>query len=124
LAIATLGLFVWLAEQGVRRGWRHPIALAVATAALTLTAVADLIALLQPGEAGSATTLAQFVRGSLATLVGAFFFIGVAAISFRWLRSASRKWRLTGSMLTGALAFPVGLMATLYAACMLGLGCI
>ena len=121
--ILPLGLFVWLAELGIRRSRRHPVVLAAATAAFATIGLGHGIAFLQ-NPAFHPRSLHDLVFGDVYLLIGACFSIGVAALTFAKLRPATRKWRAMWSVLNGALASSVGLWLALMAVCMLGLGCI
>ena len=121
--ILPLGMFAWLAELGTRRARRHPLVLAAATAAVATIGLQHGIAFLQ-NPAFRPRSLHDLVFGDVYVLIWACFSIGIAALTFAKLRSATRKRRAMWSILNGALASSIGLWLALMAVCMLGLGCI
>ena len=122
--LVALALLLSVAEFGVRRQWKHP-----GTSAFWmvwgLIGVAALISGLgTPEPTRNAHLVPPSVRGAAATLVGALVFLGVALSGFNGFRRKSLVAGAAAALVSGAMAVPIAIMASLLLACALDLGCV
>jgi hypothetical protein len=124
IPLAALALFLSVAELGVRRGWKRP-----ATRAFWLVwALIGLVALISglgtPEPTRNTHLVPASVRSAAVTLVSAFVFLGAALSGFNGLRRRSLGAAAAAAAAGGAMAVPIAIMAGLFLACALDLGCV
>jgi len=122
--VFVLVLFLVLAEFGARRQWKRPGVPAMSVVLALICIYAFLRGSGMPEPTGHVHVLAPSVRRAAVTLVGAFVLLGAAASRFDRLRPKSSSAAIVAALMTGIIAVPVALIASLLLACMLDLSCI
>ena len=114
--VGTVCLFILVAVLASRKGSNSPASVAFGISAGALVAGCVLFAALSPG--GSNANQPPSAWGALGVFVpGALVFVGPLAGVFSALHRRSVAMRTTAVVLTGLVSFPIGLLVSVFAAC-------
>jgi hypothetical protein len=124
MALPALALYVVLASQGVRRGWRHPASLAFLLVWLAIALVSLLSGLGDQEPTGHVHTLPAGVRSAMVAMTTALALLGLPAALFGGLRNSTLRARCVAACLGGVFGLILAIVVGFNLSCMADLGCL
>lgn len=120
LGAETICIFLAIAFGASRLMWRRPILVAFGVTTVLVAIFVGLLLL----AIYETTAAPGMVRVAIVSLIMAALNVGPVAWAFKALAPASLRMRIAVSALVAVLATPFAILFSLFAACIVGIGCI